>query len=99
MEQINDYLWINSQKLLLLLTWGLGSSGSVVYFPTKVALDFQTAETVFRRDISEQNGLTHKPLPEKQQDIKDFLVGFHGKPVLQTDGNPLQTRPVRSDAQ
>lgn len=37
---------------------GLGSSGSIVYFPTKVSLDFQTAETAFKRDISEQNGLT-----------------------------------------
>lgn len=37
---------------------GLRSSGSIVYFPTKVSLDFQTAETTFKRDISEQNGLT-----------------------------------------
>lgn len=84
------------------MTLGLRSSGSIVYFPTKVSLDFKTAETVFKRDISEQKGLTTYAQTfnrKKEQDIKDFLVVFHGKPVLLTDGNPLQTRPVRSDAQ
>lgn len=58
---------------------------------------------LFKRNISEQNGQNTYAQTFKRArrggHYKLLGVFFTGRPVLLTDGNPLQTRPVRSDAQ